>query len=85
VPTWGYAVITYASLAYEGLFPFLIWVKRLRLPMVAIGIVFHIVMGSVLDLGLFPLQMIVVLIGCLDDDSISWRARRRPRASLGSP
>jgi hypothetical protein len=67
VPTWVYAAITYGSLIFEGLFPFLVWIRRLRLPMVAIGIVFHIAMGIVLDLGLFPLQMIVVLIGCWDD------------------
>ncbi|HEX5037274.1 MAG TPA: HTTM domain-containing protein [bacterium] len=80
LPDWVYAAITYASLAFEGLFPFLIWIRRLRLPIVIAGVIFHVAMGSVLDLGLFPLQMIVVLIGCLDDGSIS-----RARASAGSP
>lgn len=90
VPGWVYKAVTYGALSYEGSFPFLIWVRRLRLPMVILGILSHIGMGIVLDLGLFPLQMIVVLIGCLDDGSISWRAspsprEQRPPASVGSP
>src|SRR5262249_2147089 len=38
IPTWALFAITYGSLAYEGLFPILIWARRLRLPMVIIGI-----------------------------------------------
>jgi hypothetical protein len=99
LPTWIYAAITYGSLVYEGLFPLLVWLRKLRFPMVVIGILFHVAMGTALDLGLFPLQMIVVLIGCLDDDCVratrrvaptSWRAspsprERRLRASPESP
>lgn len=77
IPTWVYFGITWGSMAFEGLFPFLIWVRRLRLPLVIAGLVFHAAMGLVLDLGLFPLQMAVVLIGCLGDDVISLAPRRQ--------
>lgn len=81
VPTWVFFAITYSSLAYEGLFPFLIWFRRLRLPLVIAGIVFHTAMGLVMDLGLFPLQMMTILIGCLDDRSIWLRAAVTERPS----
>lgn len=70
IPAWGYYAMTYASLAFEGLFPFLIWIKRFRTPLVAAGLLFHAAMGALLDLGLFPLQMAVLLIACLDDDLV---------------
>jgi hypothetical protein len=77
LPVWAYAAITYVSLAFEALFPFLIWVKRLRTPLVVAGLVFHAGMGILLDLGLFPLQMAVVLVGCLDFRPVENRARLR--------
>lgn len=72
IPTWAFTAVTYGSLAFESLFPFLVWVRRLRLPIVIFGLLFHIGMGALLDLGLFPLQMMVVLIGCLEDGDIIW-------------
>jgi hypothetical protein len=78
-PGWFYKAVTYGALAYEGSFPFLIWVRRLRLPLVIAGVFSHLGMGLVLDLGLFPLQMIVVLIGCLDDTK-----RAIPKGTAGA-
>ncbi|HSA59060.1 MAG TPA: HTTM domain-containing protein [bacterium] len=77
LPAWAYAAITYGSLAFEALFPFLVWVRRLRPFLVGAGIVFHLGMGVVLDLGLFPFQMAVVLIGCLDVTPSGSRGRLR--------
>lgn len=74
-PRWFSYLITYLSLAYEVGFPFLIWVKRLRIPLVITGLVLHLMSGLVLDLGLIPLQMAVLLIACLDDDALKGLAR----------
>ncbi len=78
LPAWGYYGMTYASLAFEGLFPFLIWIRRLRTSLVAAGILFHAAMGALMDLGLFPLQMGVLLIACLDDEIQLRNPRRTP-------
>lgn len=77
LPVWAYAAITYGSLAFEALFPFLVWIRRFRPFLVGAGIVFHLGMGILLDLGLFPFQMAVVLIGCLDFRPFESRARPR--------
>jgi hypothetical protein len=77
LPVWAYAAITYASLAFEASFPFLVWIRRLRPFAVAAGLLFHLGMGIVLDLGLFPFQMAVVLIGCLDFRHAEIRERPR--------
>ena len=69
LPRWGSYLITYLWLDYEALFPFLIWVKKLRNPLVIVGLVFHLALGLVLDLGLVPLQMAVLFLACLDDDA----------------
>jgi len=66
IPTWLIYGATWGAMAFEGLFPFLIWVRRLRVPLVVTGVIFHAVMALVLDLGLFPLQMAAVLVGCLE-------------------
>ncbi len=66
LPVWAYAAITYVSMAFEASFPFLVWIRKLRPYAVAAGLLFHLGMGILLDLGLFPFQMAVVLIGCLD-------------------
>jgi len=67
LPVWMFYAITHATLAYEGLFPVLIWVRKLRAPLVIAGLIFHATMGLMLDLGLFPFVMGVLLIACLPD------------------
>lgn len=71
IPTWLIYGATWGAMAFEGLFPFLIWVRRLRVPLVVTGVIFHAVMALVLDLGLFPLQMAAVLVGCLEFSPIA--------------
>ncbi len=83
LPAWWFYAMTYAALAYEGLFPVLIWFKKLRLPLVIAGLIFHAAMGMLLDLGMFPFEMAILLVACLEPTSTpapaSDRATPAPR------
>ncbi len=77
-PAWAYQAATYLSLAYEIGFPLLIWVRPLRNPLIVFGLIFHVAMAVLLDLGLFPLQMAVLLLAC-------WSGRENESKIPGAP
>lgn len=61
--------LTWLSLGYELSFSLLVWIRRLRTPLVLIGLGFHMCLGIVLDLGLFSMHISLLLIACLDDNA----------------
>jgi len=67
LPAWPFLIGTWGAIGFEALFPFLIWIKRLRTPLVIMGLLFHLGMGVLMDLGLFPLQMALLLVASLDE------------------
>jgi hypothetical protein len=50
---------TYVALAYQLLFPVLVWVKPLRWPFLAVGIAFHLMVAIALGLPDFGLLMVL--------------------------
>ena len=64
------SIATYATLAYSGLFPILVWIKKLKTPFLFIGLIFHL--GISLGMGIFSFGIIMILmyILFLDIDKI---------------
>ena len=51
-------VLTYSALAYQTAFPILVWFKKLRLPLLLVGIGFHGFIAIGMTLPEFGLAMI---------------------------
>lgn len=52
------AFLTYVGLAYQAGFPVLIWFKRVKRPLLIVGLCFHLFIGLVMHLWDFALAMI---------------------------
>ncbi len=70
VPAWVFYALNYISFSYELLFPFLVWTRRWRRPIVFFGLFFHAGIGLFLDVGLFPFHMSLLLAACLRYDHL---------------
>jgi hypothetical protein len=57
-----YKSLTYVTFGFEIAFPCLVWFRRLRLPMVAMGIVFHLGIAILLGLHFICWIMIAMLM-----------------------
>ncbi|MEX1002792.1 MAG: HTTM domain-containing protein [Crocinitomicaceae bacterium] len=83
------AIAGYSALAYQLLFPFVVWVKRVKIPFLIFGVIFHL--GIAIGMGIFTfgMIMIVVYILFLDTDQIrgiKQRFRKRNRSTqIASP
>lgn len=51
--------VSYAVIAYQLLFPFLIWIRKIKVPLIALGILQHLIIAFVLGLPSFGLIMII--------------------------
>lgn len=56
--SWIMKALTYFALAYQLLFPFIIWFKKSRLWFLLVGLLFHLFIGFVMHLWDFALAMI---------------------------
>lgn len=65
-------LLSLATILYELLFPFLIWIDRWRWPMLLCGMIVHTLMGVCLRLGIFSPLMMVVLLVFLRDSDLDW-------------
>ncbi len=62
---------TYISLLYQMLFPVLVWVKRIKIPFLMIGVGFHLITIFVMGVPLFGITMIVSYFLFLSDDELA--------------
>lgn len=64
-------VAVYASLAYQFLFPIVVWIKPVKVPFLLVGILFHL--GTAFGMGIFTfgVVMIIVYIIFLDEHQIN--------------
>lgn len=63
-------LLSLATLLFELLFPILIWVRRLRLPMLAAAFTLHAAMGLVMHLSTFSPTMFVALLAFLREGDL---------------
>ena len=67
---WLMVVANYMALVYFFTFPFLVWSKRWKLPLLLSGAFFHLTLGIVIGVFDFSLIMIASYAAFLDDESI---------------
>lgn len=56
---WIYIPATYAALAYQLLFPVLVWFKKIKMPLLIIGALFHLFIAF--GMGVFSFGIIMIL------------------------
>lgn len=69
--------MTIASLAYQTLFPILVWIKKIKGPFLAIGVIFHLGIGLTLNLWDFATIMLIGYIAFINAP-ITWILNRIP-------
>ena len=75
------ATVAYAVLLWEVYFPVLVWVPRLRLPMLAFGVAMHLGIFVFMNLPSFGFLMIANYILFLKEEEILWGLNRLKRAT----
>src|SRR5436190_12952890 len=68
-------LLSQATLFFEMLFPFLVWVPRLRRPMLGLAVAFHAAMGCLLCVGIFPAVMFAALLSFVEERDLRVFAR----------
>ncbi len=53
------AIGTYIALIYQGLFPILVWVKRIKIPFLILGVIVHL--GIAFGMGIFTFGIVMIL------------------------
>jgi hypothetical protein len=78
------ALATWATLAFELLFPILVMVRRLRPWVLIAGVGLHLGLWATLELGPFSWIMLATYIAFLDPDTTSRLFRRDGKSGLGA-
>ncbi|UKN03003.1 hypothetical protein K6119_05675 [Paracrocinitomix mangrovi] len=74
---------TYASLFYQASFAVLVWIKKIKIPFLIFGVIFHLIIAIGMGIFNFGIVMIVMYILFLDDKQVNWlksKLRLRKRA-----
>ena len=53
------AIATWTTLIYQALFPFVVWIKQIKLPFLAFGVLFHL--GIAFGMGIFSFGIIMIV------------------------
>lgn len=64
------AVLTYASLIYQALFPIVVWFKKIKKPFLLIGVLFHLGIAFGVGIFTFGIVMILVYLLFLDNETV---------------
>lgn len=70
------AVMSYVTVIWEILFPFLCWKGTSRNIMLGLGLVFHALTYFMLGLIVFPLVYFALYLAFLEPDEVSWLGRK---------
>jgi hypothetical protein len=65
VPWWASQALTWTVLAWEILFPLLVLMPMTRVVALMMGVAFHLGIGLLIELGVFPLYMICLYLPLL--------------------
>jgi hypothetical protein len=75
-------VASYAILIYQGFFPILVWIKKIKIPFLLFGVFFHISIAFGMGIFTFGIVMCLVYLPFLSGDQIDiLRKRLRLRRS----
>jgi len=76
-------IFNYGALLYQSTFPLLIWIKRIKAPLLVVGCLFHLGIAVMLNLWDFGMAMIVGYTLFLDEKWIAGILRYLPKKLLG--
>jgi hypothetical protein len=65
-------IFTYMTLAYQLSFPVLVWIKRIKIPFLIVGVLFHLAIWFGMGIFTFAIFMIISYLLFLDDKQIDW-------------
>lgn len=63
-------LLSYATVFFQILFPFLVWVRKIRYWVLALGALFHLAHGPTLDIWIFPAMVIVCYAAFIEEDDL---------------
>lgn len=76
-------LLSYATLFFQILFPFLVWVRKIRYWVLGAGALFHLGHGPTLDIWIFPAMVIVCYLAFVEEDDLRRLAGRLHRMAGG--
>lgn len=76
-------ILSYFALIYQTAFPFLIWVRKIKIPLLVAGCLFHLGIAVMLNLWDFGLAMIVGYTLFLEERWVARFLRILPKILLG--
>jgi len=75
---------TWSVLAYQGLFSILVWIRKVKIPLLVIGVMFHLSISFFMGIFAFGVIMTITYILFLEDKHIerfnNWFSRRKKLA-----
>ncbi len=66
---WLAVIINYAALGYQTVFPVLVWVKRIKKPLLVVGLLFHAYTVFVMGIYFFGTAMVTAYVLFLEEDN----------------
>jgi len=68
---WTIRLLTWGTLAFEGLFPVLIWIKEFRYPFLFIGLLFHAGLEAAMDIPFFQWATVAMYVTFIDPEDLN--------------
>lgn len=65
------AIMTYSALAYQLLFPLLVWIRKVKIPFLLIGVGFHMFIAAGMNLWDFGPAMLIGYVLFLNETQVS--------------
>jgi len=69
---WLAKIATYLVLFYQGSFPILVWIKKVKIPFLIFGTIFHLMISFGMGIFTFGIIMTLSYILFLEDKHIIW-------------
>jgi hypothetical protein len=67
---------TYAVLFYQGSFMMLVWIKKIKIPFLMLGVLIHLFIAFGMGIFTFGIVMCLVYIPFLNDDQLDWLRKK---------
>lgn len=66
--SWWLKLLTWATLGYQLVFPVLIWIRRLRPPLLLVGVVFHLGIAVLVGVADFGFMLMAAYVAFMPDE-----------------
>lgn len=69
-------ILTYSLLIYQASFPIVVWIKKLKIPILIMGVIFHLSISMGMCIFAFGIVMSLIYLLFLVDSHINWLKNR---------